>query len=427
MAKKKKKQKNERRSSEAGFKIFKDPELDWTFARTLQYMYDNAAEVGECLYIARRIDEKNRESWIEEWANLALKKEDKAKEALDKGHKISAKELFLCASNYYRTAEYATPPSHPRFHELWEKSVECFHMACPLFSPPIQIIEIPFKNFKLPGYFWRPDTSSANYPTLIAAGGNDTSLEEVFFLCGSATMRRGYNFFAFDHPGHRGAVHLYPSCTRRHDYEKPYKVAIDFLKSIPGVDDRIALTGFSYGGYVAARVAIHEDRIKAVIPNTPIVDMVKMQKSFGGNSRKRKFLLKIPPSFLNRLIERILGKMPIEYTLAKYVLWVFGMHQLSWSDVLKKDMYKMHIIKDQIHKITCPALAIVSDSEGEELLNQAQEFYEGISSNIKSIYVFNLEKDGSNDHIQLDNRISGNQIMFDWLDEIFKYNSQIAL
>ena len=36
-----------------------------------------------------------------------------------------------------------------------------------------------------------------------------------------------------------------------------------------------------------------------------------------------------------------------------------------------------------------------------------------------------LEKDGSNDLIQLDNRISGNQIKFDWLDEIFDYNTQL--
>ena len=425
MAKQKKNQKNERRSPDAGFKIFKDPEMDWTFARTLQYIYENAAEVGECLRVARRINEKNRESWIEEWANLALKKEIKAIESLTKGHRISARELFLCASNYYRTAEYATPPSHPRFHELWEKSVECFHKACPLFSPPIQIVEISFNNFKLPGYFWSPDTTNTHRPTLIAAGGNDTSLEEVFFLCGPATVRRGYNFFTFEHPGHRGAVHLYPNCTRRHDYEIPYKVAIDFLKTFNGVDDRIALTGFSYGGYVATRVAIYENRIKAVIPNTPIIDMVKMQKSFGGNSRKRNLLLKIPASYLNRLIERMLSKMPLQYTLAKYVLWVFGMHELSWTEVIKKDMYKKHNIKDQIHKIKCPALAIVSDSEGEELLTQAKEFIKGISSDVKEIYIFNLDKDGSNDHIQLDNRISGNQIMFDWLDEIFDYNAQL--
>jgi hypothetical protein len=36
-----------------------------------------------------------------------------------------------------------------------------------------------------------------------------------------------------------------------------------------------------------------------------------------------------------------------------------------------------------------------------------------------------LENDGSNDHIQLDNQISENQIMFDWLDEIFDYNTQL--
>ncbi|MHA1376666.1 MAG: hypothetical protein ACTSR7_20485 [Promethearchaeota archaeon] len=105
--------------------------------------------------------------------------------------------------------------------------------------------------------------------------------------------------------------------------------------------------------------------------------------------------------------------MPLQYTLAKYILWVWGMHELSWTEVLKKDMYKKHNIKDQIHKINCPALAIVSDSEGEELLTQAKEFIEGISSNVKEIYIFNLDKDGSNDHIQLDNRIGGNQIMFD--------------
>ena len=84
MVKQEKNKKNERRSPDAGFKIFKDPEMDWTFARTLQYIYENAAEVGECLRVARKIDEKNRESWIEEWAKLALKKEIKAQETLTK-------------------------------------------------------------------------------------------------------------------------------------------------------------------------------------------------------------------------------------------------------------------------------------------------------------------------------------------------------
>ena len=117
----------------------------------------------------------------------------------------------------------------------------------------------------------------------------------------------------------------------------------------------------------------------------------------------------------------MLKKSPLKYALAKYILWVFGMHNMPWSEAMKQDMYELHTIRDCLHEITCPALALVSDCEGEELLRQAKEFYEGISSKIKKLYIFNLEEDGSNDHIQLDNRLRGNQVMFDWLDEILGY------
>ena len=109
------------------FGVFKDHETDWFFKRTLEYMVEKAAEIGECLYVARRIDETDGESWIKEWAELAEKVEKAGDESLNGGHKISARESFLRASNYYRAAEYGTPPYHPRFHELWEKSRECFH------------------------------------------------------------------------------------------------------------------------------------------------------------------------------------------------------------------------------------------------------------------------------------------------------------
>ena len=127
--------------------VFKDNETDWLFKRTMAYMNEKAAEVGECLYVAKRIDEKDIETWIKEWAELAERVEKQAEEALEKGHTVSARESFLRATNYYRTAEYGCVPSHPRFHELWEKSRKCFHSACPLFDPPIQIIEVPFEKF----------------------------------------------------------------------------------------------------------------------------------------------------------------------------------------------------------------------------------------------------------------------------------------
>ena len=138
-----------------GLGIFKDHETDWVLKRTLEMMSEKAAEIGECLYAAGRIDERKTESWISEWAALAGRVEAQAKGSLQAGNLASARDSFLRASNYYRTAEYGTPPGHPRFHELWQKSVDCFQQACPLFDPPVQTLSIPFEGFLLPGYFWQ--------------------------------------------------------------------------------------------------------------------------------------------------------------------------------------------------------------------------------------------------------------------------------
>ncbi|MBU7045710.1 MAG: alpha/beta hydrolase [Theionarchaea archaeon] len=404
------------------FGIFKDFETDWFFKRTLEYMIEKAAEIGECLYVARRIDETDGESWIKEWADMAEKVSKAAEESLSENHTVSAREAFVRASNYYRAAEYGTPPSHPRFHELWEKSRNSFHKACPLYNPPIQIIGIPFEGKTLPGYFWRPDNSDIKRPTLIVAGGNDSSGEEVVFAGGPATVRRGYNFFTFEFPGHRGAVHLYPDCVKRPDYEVPFKAAIDYLETRPGVDERIALTGLSYGGYVSARVAIYEPRIKALIPNSPIVDAKRISQAAWGSLLKG-----IPTFLLKRLLTWRLRKKPVMKAFFEYSLWTSG-YGRSLDDIFDRgimektaEAQKQYSIVNDLHKITIPALALVSEDEGEELVRQAREFYEGISSEIKKLHIFTLDKDGSSDHCQLDNRSRGNQVTFDWLDEVFSY------
>jgi hypothetical protein len=43
------------------FGLFKDKEMDWAFRRTLEFMIEKAAEIGECLFAARRIDETDFE------------------------------------------------------------------------------------------------------------------------------------------------------------------------------------------------------------------------------------------------------------------------------------------------------------------------------------------------------------------------------
>lgn len=394
--------------------LFRDHETDWLFKRTLEYAAVGCAEIGECLYAARRINERDVESWIREWADLARKVEAQGDESLSRGHHASARASFLRAMNYYRTAEYACAPSHDRFDELWQKSVSCMQKAAPLFNPPIQRVMIPFEGKMLPAYFWRPEVSEVKRPTLIIVGGTDSSGEEMLMIGAKAATERGYNFFTFEYPGHRGAVHLDPACIRRPDYEVPFKAAIDYLETLPGVDERLALGGFSYGGYVAARVAIYEKRIKAVIPDSPIIDLPEIAAKFWG-----PFLRRVPVSLLDTMIQWKTRSSPITRNFMRYGAWLRGYTGDSLARGLTID-YSEYNIRRDLSRITCPTLALAGAGEGEVMIRQAREFYEGVSSKIKKLYIFTQERDGSDDHCQLDNITRGMQIMFDWLDEILK-------
>ena len=412
----------------AAFGLFKDEETDWVFRRTLEFMGEKAAEIGECLYASRRIDKSDGESWINEWRDLALRVEALGDESLAQGHLVSARECFLRASNYYRAAEYGTSPTHPRFESIWSRSVESFCKAAPLFSPPIQFVDVCFEDKILPGYFWRPKDDGKKRPTLIAAGGNNSSLEEVVWWVGMAAVRRGYNFFTFDHPGHRGAVHRYNDCIKRADYELPYKAAIDVLETLPGVDERLAMTGYSFGGYVTCRVAAYEKRLQAIAPNSPIIDVLEASIAFSGNLLDT--VKKLPPFALNllsKLIMRKMSKTPVLLAFKQYTDWTSGMYPTMLDPMQKLDaglrILEPFTVKERLGDITAAALALVSDGDGEVLIRQAEQFIAGVSSPIKKIYRFTMSKDGSDDHCQLDNRSRGAQVMFDFFDEIFDHTS----
>jgi len=395
-----------------GFGVFDDHETDWTFLRTLAQMGEKGAEVGECLSVARRINERDVESWIEEWANLAERIERDAIDALNAGHEVSARELFLRAQNYYGAAEHGCSPSHSRFYELWAKSQECFQQACPLFDPPIEVHEVPVENWKLPAYYWRP-VDDTDRPTMIAVGGNDELLEALTVFTGPAAVRRGYNYFTIDYPGHRGAVQLYDDCVKRPEYEVPFAEILDYVETLPGVDDRIVMAGYSFGGYVAPRVAIHDDRVKALVANSPMIDVPGIQSGL-----INPMVSSVPGPLLERLAERRLNKSPLGKAYVEYGFFSFGEPEMTIAEWLKSEdpIGSDMVISDYIERITCPTLALVGEDEGDEMIVQAEEFYNSVGTDVKDLYVFTLEGDGSDDHVQMDNWTRGQQITYDWLD-----------
>ena len=81
------------------------PTFSLQLLRTIDETYYKSADIGECLSTAYRIKEGDFESWHMEWLKIANRVHEYEEDCLTKGHKVSAREAYLRASNYYRVAD----------------------------------------------------------------------------------------------------------------------------------------------------------------------------------------------------------------------------------------------------------------------------------------------------------------------------------
>ncbi|GAA2654891.1 hypothetical protein GCM10010425_81830 [Streptomyces spororaveus] len=222
-----------------------------------------------------RTAEGDYDSWYVEWTATADRVSGEAQKALADGHRVSARDGFLRASNYYRSAEFFLHghPCDPRHDHAYDRSVACFKAAAALFTPVIEPAEIPYEDTTLPGYFYRVDDSGTPRPTLIMHNGFDGTAEELHFFGAIAGVERGYNVLAFDGPGMPGPRH-HQGLVFRPDWENVITPVVDFAETLPGVDvRRIALLGVSTGGILAPRAAAFEHRLAALIAVDGLYDL----------------------------------------------------------------------------------------------------------------------------------------------------------
>src|SRR6476660_8039178 len=272
--------------------VFQDPTFSLQLLRVIGETYYKCADIGECLSTVYRIKEGNFESWHTEWLKTAKRIHSYANESLAKGHPISARDAYLRASNYYRVAEFLLDPHDQRIQTTWGNSKECFSKAATLFPFSVESIEIPYeKGVTLPGHFYQYSNSvynngdwntrdkktelRASRPTLIAHGGFDSTLEELYSSAAAPALERGYNCLPFEGPGQGGVIRK-QEIPFRSDWEKVVTPVIDYAiqkKDNFAIDTkRIALMGISMGGYLAARAAAFDNRISACILYNGVYD-----------------------------------------------------------------------------------------------------------------------------------------------------------
>jgi dienelactone hydrolase len=215
------------------------------------------------LEVAQRMRPFDLESWIAEWTRVAEKNEEQAEKFAGEGHKVTANEYFLRASNFYREACWPQPVSETRMLPTYKKMRETFDKAWQMTRPPFERVQINFEGKTLEGYFRKPNNPAVKrFPVVIPFQGADT-MAEATILGGGAYVARGMAYLAVDFPGQGGALrlkdlHLPP------DTERIAKAMVDYLETRPDVDPtRIGMQGISMGGYGVPRCASGEKRIKA--------------------------------------------------------------------------------------------------------------------------------------------------------------------
>ncbi len=124
------------------------------------------------------------------------------------GHHVSARDHFLRASMYYRSAEYFADPFGREGHEWGRASRETFIDATKHMAEHIEVVEVPFEGKALPGYFMTPAKGAENGRTVLILTGFDGTGEELYFQSARAGLERGFNVrWRVRGPCKKGCVH----------------------------------------------------------------------------------------------------------------------------------------------------------------------------------------------------------------------------
>lgn len=394
--------------------VFKDQTFSFELLRTLSYAPYGGADIGECLKTAHRIKAGDFESWYAEWTETAIRAHTLAEQALAHGQQLSAREAYLRASNYYRTAEFFLHgnPEDPRILTTWGKSRATFQEAMKLMDTPVEQVLIPYEMTALPGYFYRPNDSEKPRPTLLVHGGYDSTGEELYFLVAAAAIQRKYNCLIFEGPG-QGALIREQHLPFRPDWEKVVTPVVDYLLARPDVDpSRIALLGISVGGYLAPRAAAFDHRLAALIADDGLYSYHFSEKAGAAVTAASWFGRKAAQYMLKQLVMR--HNSGIRWAIENG-LFTFQVGSI-WNLIDATQSWSLEGIAEQI---TCPTLVCEAESD-HFFAGQPMMLYDALTCP-KTLMRFTAE-DGAEEHCQLGALLLYNHRVFEWLDTMLQWS-----
>jgi alpha-beta hydrolase superfamily lysophospholipase len=402
--------------------LFEDDTFAFETLRTTGFANYLRADLGEVLATTSRITDGDEASWHREWAATATRVAELGERSLAAGHRVTARENLLRASNYYRTAAaflLDNPAADPNVAALYAGQVDTFAAATALLDHPAEAVSIPYQDTTLPGYLFPVDDSGAPRPTIICTSGYDSTIQEGYFVLTVAALRRGYNVLAFDGPGQGGAPHL-QKLVMRPDWEAVITPVHDYALSRPEIEPtRIAGFGYSLGGYVLARAAAFEHRLAALILDDRVHDL-----TLGVAENLPPFLMawieEGRDEYAIPVVALLLAVRSQLRWAVRNGMWVFGVH--TYAELLRT--IKNYTPDRVAEQMVAPALIL----EGEHdtvLAGQPQRGEKALIA-ADTIRVTLIEAEGAGEHTHTGALGRAHQVMFDWPDTTLAASSASA-
>jgi pimeloyl-ACP methyl ester carboxylesterase len=399
-----------------------DAFFDEQAMRTLAHTQFGGADFGECIVTMRRVPPGDATAWHREWTATADRVAAIGDACATAGHTVSAREAYLRASNYYRTSYlmlYGAPPAM-ELVRAFERESATFQRFASLAAPLIEAVEIPYEGTTLPGYFCRSAHVQGRGRTLIATNGYDSTVHELYFGFALAATRRGYHCLLFDGPG-QGRALIKQGLHMRPDWENVVRPVVDYALTRREVDPtRLALAGWSFGGYLALRGAGGEPRLGACIADpgfTGLWDPMKeMFASLPANALANPHAA--DPALFAPYSARIESSPAMRWKVVQRAFWVHGIDSLADYLAIAHQFDN----RTAVQSIRCPVF--LAREENDATAASAAEVYDALAGP-KTLVRF-LAAEGAGDHCAMMARSLFHQRMFDWLDGVLTNSPQNA-
>lgn len=383
----------------------------------LAYIPYGGADFGEIAAVARQVGEGDDADFYRAWVEAGDRLVTEAETCAAAGHDDSARELFLRASAYYATAYHPLygSPVDPRLIAAFDKQVAAFDAGLAIGNTPVKAARIPFEGTTLPGYLIpAPGHENSVRPLIVFTNGYDATITDMFFASAVAALRRGYHCLLFDGPG-QGEMLYKQNMPMRPDWDTVVRAVIDHVIASPIVDpERIVLSGWSLGGYLAPRAASGEHRLAAVVADPGQWSVAAGTRALGAAFGLSPEVLDDPRSMSAQDADSIMAAVQSDPSL-RWKITARGFWVNGASDIRELFAEMNEYTLDEVgERISCPV--VVTAAESDALAHGAGTFVVRRGDTVTLIPFTDAE--GAGGHCEMGNRTLLNRRVLDRLDEL---------